>query len=187
MGGRVRAQAGRQGIGAWRLGASRGCVGRGTLSGAVTTIVLLVSLFAYSAAQAASTTTYPIPAPTPGISQTPAVGSVSTGPGTATTTVSCPTGAQSCPISVSLSVVQRGGQVSAARKVKPRTVIVGSKAVMLASGQSQKITVVLNAAGRKLLALHKHLSALLKVSTGATVLKTQKVQIKPLASGKRRG
>src|ERR1039458_1707855 len=80
----------------------------------------------------------------------PTVSSVASAPGGATTTVSCPAGAQSCPITVNLSVVEVG-QVVTAQKAKRRTVTIGSTAVTLSAGQKRTIIVSLNRAGRKLL------------------------------------
>lgn len=118
--------------------------------------------------------------PGAGAGISPTVSSVTSGPGEATTTVSCPAGAQSCPITANLSVVQQGEQVVAARKAKRRTVTIGGTAVTLSAGQKRTITVSLNRAGRKLLAAHKHLLALLQISSRGVAIKTQKIQIKPL-------
>ncbi|HEY1833780.1 MAG TPA: hypothetical protein VGG08_05030 [Solirubrobacteraceae bacterium] len=99
----------------------------------------------------------------------------------ASTTVTCPNGVVSCPVTVKLSVVEEGKAVSA--KVKRRTVTIGSKAATIAGGTKKKITVSLNKAGKRLLARHHHLSARLEVISFGKVVKKQTVQIKPRHKG----
>jgi hypothetical protein len=99
----------------------------------------------------------------------------------ATTTVGCPAGVVSCPVTVAVTVVEEGKAVSA--KVKRKTVTIGSKSVRIPGGKKAKITVTLNAAGKRLLAKHKHLTALLTVSSHGKVIKKQKVQIKQRHKG----
>jgi hypothetical protein len=100
----------------------------------------------------------------------------------AKTTVSCPAGAASCPIVVSLSVLEsEGGAVAASKKAKRpkrKKITIGNTKLTLVAGQQRAVSVSLNAAGRRLLAKHKRLTALLTVTTGGTVVKTQKIQIK---------
>lgn len=121
--------------------------------------------------------------PGAGAGVSPTASPATVGPGEATTTVSCPAGAQSCPITVNLSVVQQGEQVVAARKAKRRTVTIGGTAVTLRAGQRRTITVTLNRVGRKLLAAHKHLLALLQINSRGVAIRTQKIQIKPPRKG----
>jgi hypothetical protein len=121
--------------------------------------------------------------PGAGAGISPTVSPASPGPGEASTTVSCPAGAQSCPITANLSVVQSGQAVTAKQKRAGRTVTIGSTAVTLSSGQRKTIKVSLNRAGRRLLAGHRHLVALLSVTSGGVLIKTEKVQIKPLRHG----
>jgi hypothetical protein len=123
--------------------------------------------------------------PGAGAGISPSVSSATPGPGEATTTVSCPAGAQSCPVTASLVVLETENAVMA-RKAKRRTVTIGSTAVTLSAGQKRTIKVSLNRAGRKLLASHKHLTALLTVTSRGVLIKTQKVQIKPLRKGGKR-
>jgi hypothetical protein len=108
----------------------------------------------------------------------PTVGSAtSTGEG-AKTTVSCPAGAASCPIVVGLYVEESGGAITA-RKAKRRRITIGSTKLTLKAGQKRAVTVSLNRAGKRLLAKHRNFTALLKVTSGATTIKTQKVKIRP--------
>lgn len=108
----------------------------------------------------------------------PIVGAAkSTGEG-ASTTVSCPAGAASCPITVSLSVEESSGGAVTARNAKRRAITIGSTAVTLEGGQKRSVTVSLNRTGKRLLAKHRRFTALLKVVSGGTVLKTQKVAVK---------
>ncbi len=124
------------------------------------------SVFAASAAKAGA-----------GPVVSPIVGAASsTGEG-ASTTVSCPAGATSCPIAVSLSVEESGGAVIA-RKAKRVKIVIGSTKLTLKGGQKRTVAVSLNRAGRKLLAKHRRFTALLKVTSGGSVVKTQRVQIK---------
>jgi hypothetical protein len=95
----------------------------------------------------------------------------------ASTTVTCPNGVVSCPVTLQLSVVEEGKAVSA--KVKRRTVTIGSKAATISGGAKKKITVSLNKAGKRLLARHHHLSARLEVISFGKVVKKQTVLIKP--------
>jgi hypothetical protein len=113
----------------------------------------------------------------------PIVGAAtSTGEG-AKTTVSCPAGAASCPVVVSLYVEESGGGAITARSAKRRKITIGSTKLTLKGGQKRSVTVSLNRAGKRLLAKHRHFTALLKVTSGATTIKTQKVQIKPKHHG----
>ncbi len=101
----------------------------------------------------------------------------STGEG-ASTTVSCPAGSSSCPVTVSLSVEESGGGAVTARHAKRRTITIGSTAFTLKGGQQRTVTVSLNHTGKTLLAKHKRFTALLKVVSGGTVVKTQKIAVK---------
>jgi hypothetical protein len=104
-------------------------------------------------------------------------GATSTGEG-AKTTVSCPAGAVSCPVVVGLYVEESGGGAVTARSAKRRKITIGSTKLTLKGGQKRVVTVSLNRAGKRLLAKHRRFTALLKVTSGATTIKTQKVQIK---------
>jgi hypothetical protein len=121
----------------------------------------------------------------------PKASSATSASGEASTTVSCPAGAASCPVTANLSVTEEGKAVAAkkvaAKKAKPKTVTIGGTEVTLSPGQKKKISVKLNAVGRKLLKTHKHLTALLQVSSGGIVIVNQKVQIKPSGKGGRGG
>ncbi len=108
----------------------------------------------------------------------PIVGAAkSTGEG-ATTTVSCPTGSSGCPVVVSLSVEESAGGAISARNAKRRTITIGRTALTLKAGQKRAVTVKLNHAGKGLLARHKRLTALLKVTSDGTTIKSQKVAVK---------
>jgi hypothetical protein len=105
----------------------------------------------------------------------------STGEG-AKATVSCPAGAASCPIVVNLSVVESGsGAVAASKKAKRpkrKKITIGSTKLTLAGGEQRAVSVSLNGPGKRLLAKHKRLTALLTVTTGGTVVKTQRIELK---------
>jgi hypothetical protein len=108
----------------------------------------------------------------------PKVVSIASAPAGATVTVSCPSGLQSCPINVALSIVQRGTAIRASSKPKSRTVTIAARTVTLQPAHKQKIKVSLNRAGRKLLAAHRRLPAQVKVSSRGVVLKSQKLTIR---------
>jgi hypothetical protein len=128
------------------------------------------STFASSTAQAGA-----------GPNISPSVSVAASATESATTTVGCPAGVVSCPVTVAVTVVEEGKAVSA--KVKRRTVTIGSRSVRISGGKKAKITVTLNAAGKRLLAKHKHLTALLTVSSHGKVIKKQTVQIKQRHKG----
>jgi hypothetical protein len=65
-----------------------------------------------------------------------------------------------------------------ARKAKRRKITIGSTAVTLKGGQQRAVTVSLNRKGKQLLARHKRFTSLLKVVSGGTVVKTQRVALK---------
>ena len=77
-------------------------------------------------------------------------------------------------MTVTLSVLQQGAFITTAKR---RTITIGAKAVTLAAGQKRAILVTLNRAGKRLLASHGRLPALVKVSCGGVLIKTQRVQI----------
>ncbi len=113
----------------------------------------------------------------------PIVGAAtSTGEG-AKTTVSCPADAASCPIVVGLYVEESGGGAVTARSAKRRKITIGVTKLTLKGGQKRVVSVSLNRAGKRLLAKHRRFTALLKVTSGATTIKSQKVQIKPKRHG----
>jgi hypothetical protein len=112
-----------------------------------------------------------------GANVSPTASAASSASESASTTVTCPNGVVSCPVTVQLSVVEEGNAVSA--KVKRRTVTIGSKAATISGGAKKKITVSLNKAGKRLLARHHHLSARLEVISFGKVVKKQTVLIKP--------
>lgn len=121
--------------------------------------------------------------PGAGAGISPIASTVSSGPGQAGTTVSCPAGALSCPIMMGLTVLQEGKAIISKRGPR-RTITIGSRAVKVPAGQSRKVTVSLNRVGRRLLVSHKRLSAFLTVSWRGVVIKTQVVKIKPLRKGR---
>jgi hypothetical protein len=100
----------------------------------------------------------------------------------ASTTVSCPEGAVSCPVTAALSVTETGGAVTAS--AKKHTITIGQTSTVLGAGQKRKITVKLNRAGKRLLARHAHLVALLKVTVDGRAVRSQRVTIKPKHSAK---
>jgi hypothetical protein len=83
-----------------------------------------------------------------------------------------------CPIAVELSLFESGGAITA-RKAKRKKLTIGSTKLTLKAGQTRVVSVALNRTGKKLLARHKHFTALLTISSGGVTIKTQKVQIKP--------
>ncbi len=101
----------------------------------------------------------------------------STGEG-ASTTVSCPTGPSSCPVSASLSVEESGAGALAARRAKHRTITIGSTAFTLKGGQQRTVTVSLNHTGKKLLAKHRRFTALLKITSHGVVVKSERISVK---------
>jgi hypothetical protein len=126
------------------------------------------SVFAPSAAKAGT-----------GAVVSPIVGAASsTGEG-AKTTVKCPIEKTSgCPIAVEVSLYESGGGAITARKVKRKKITIGASKLTLKGGQTRVVSVSLNRAGKKLLAKHKHFTALLTVSSGGVTLKTQKLTFK---------
>jgi hypothetical protein len=107
----------------------------------------------------------------------PIVGAASsTGEG-AKTEVKCPVAkAEGCPIGVEISLYESGGGAVVARKA--RKITIGASKLTLKAGQSRVVTVSLNRAGKKLLAKHQRLTALLTVNWGGAAIKTQKLQLK---------
>ena len=101
----------------------------------------------------------------------------STGEG-ATTTVSCPTGPTSCPVTAVLSAEESGGGAGTASKSKRRTITLGSKSITLKGGQRSTLTVTLNQAGKHLLSKHRHFTALLEITSHGVVVKSEKIAIK---------
>ena len=108
----------------------------------------------------------------------PIVGATSsTGEGVKTT-VKCPIEKTSgCPIAVEVSLYESGGAIVAS-KLKRKKVTIASSKLTLKAGQTRAVTVSLNRAGKRLLAKHKRLTALLTVSSGGVTIKTQKLTFK---------
>jgi hypothetical protein len=92
---------------------------------------------------------------------------------------------ESCPISGEISVVEtrKGDRLvalsaKAAPKKRRLVVIVGTVAVTLAAGEREKVTLKLNATGRRLLKKHKSLAVKLRLTSGASVLSNTIVTLK---------
>lgn len=109
----------------------------------------------------------------------PIVGKTSsTGEG-AKTEVKCPIEKPGgCPIAVEISLFESSGGAITARKAKPKKITIASTKLTLKSGQTRVVTVALNRTGKRLLARHKRITALLTVSSSGVKIKTQKLQLK---------
>jgi ELWxxDGT repeat protein len=135
------------------------------------------------------TPTPPAPTPPTPVPPTPSVTSVTSSGSSASVSVSC-TGAEGtdCEVTVTLSVTEtiKGGKVIAiASKAKPhkpkakhKTVVIGTSTETLAAGTKATVTVVLNGAGKHLLATRHKLNAKLSVKSSGNVIDTQTVTFK---------
>ncbi len=101
----------------------------------------------------------------------------STGEGVSTT-VSCPTGPTSCPVTTALTVEESGGGAVTASKAKRRKITIASETVTLKGGQRRTLTVTLNHAGKRLLARHRHFTALLTITSHGVLIKSEKIAVK---------
>jgi hypothetical protein len=98
-------------------------------------------------------------------------------------TVSCPAGTETgaCSTRAELALYEAGGGVITARNgssPKPKKIVIASTKLTLERGKSRVVTISLNPNGRKLLAKHKRLTALLKVSINGVVAATKVVQLR---------
>jgi hypothetical protein len=114
---------------------------------------------------------------------------------TASVPVICGGGAgASCHLTLTLSVVEtlRGGKVIAviARagnlKAKKRTVLVGSATITLSAGQSATVRILLNGAGRQLLASHHTLTVRLAVGENGYTVGGRNITFRAKAPAKRK-
>ena len=108
----------------------------------------------------------------------PIVGAARSNGEGASTTVSCPAGSSSCPLTVSLSVEESSGGAVTASKTKRRTITIGTTSLTLSAGRKRTVTVSLNHAGKQLLAKRRTFTALLKVVSGGAIVKSERIAIK---------
>jgi hypothetical protein len=154
------------------------------LSVGANTITATATNQAGLAKSSAITVTYsPVPPPAPHASQ---VGNTSGANGKVTLTLACtgPAGS-SCHVQISLTTLEklRGHKlISVVAKTKSRKTTVGSLGVTIAAGTRVKLTITLNAKGRKLLKrfgkLPTHLTVTLTGTKPSTVV-AQNLTIKP--------
>lgn len=120
-------------------------------------------------------------------SATPRVSAVRSNGDTVTVTLSCPASAAACEtLTVQLLLpAARGASIAKAkprhakgRGHKPAATVLGSLTVKLQPGQTRRVTVRLNRAGRKLLARRRQLRARVQVSAGRKVLSTKPVTLR---------
>jgi hypothetical protein len=72
-------------------------------------------------------------------------------------------GTGACPVTVKLTVTEKVKGKGKSHRQKVKTVVLGSKSATIAAGHSETVTVSLNTAGKRLLALHHALAAKLSV------------------------
>jgi hypothetical protein len=72
-------------------------------------------------------------------------------------------GAGACPVTLKLTVTETVKGKGKSHRQKVKTVVLGSKSATIAAGQIETVTVQLNTAGKRLLALHRTLVAKLNV------------------------
>jgi Glucodextranase, domain B len=137
---------------------------------------------------ATATVTYVAPSPKPVPATASQVGGASGAKGQATVTLACHGAAgTSCKIHVSLTTVERlrHGRLVAVVAVKTHSkqVTVASLTVVIPAGQQIKVSLKLNATGRKLLArfgkLPAHLTAILEGEGARHTIVAQNLTIKP--------
>jgi hypothetical protein len=107
---------------------------------------------------------------------------------TASTTLSCKgTSTQTCSLTVSATVQETlsGSKilaVAASAKKKPKTrektVVIGTLSIKLKGGKKKTVKLMLNRAGKALVAKHHSLKAQVKVTEGKKVLRSQRVTFK---------
>jgi alpha-tubulin suppressor-like RCC1 family protein len=124
------------------------------------------------------------------------VSGVATSGTSASLKLSCSGAGKTCTITTTMSVIEtvEGGKViaiaasAAPKKTVKRvrkTVTLGSIKTTLKAGQSRKVTVALNKAGKKLLSAKRNLSVHLVITEGGRKLSTKTLKFK--AGSKRRG
>jgi hypothetical protein len=126
------------------------------------------------------------PDPTPPTATTPigSAGRAKVSGTSASDTLSCTGTAGTCIMTVRLTVTG----TPAGKRAKPRkkTVTVATKTVTLGAGKHAKVTLALNATGKRLLAKHHTLPVQLTVTQGAKVRHSQKLTFKKKQKAKHR-
>jgi hypothetical protein len=134
------------------------------------------------------------PGPAPALA-TAHVVSILGGHGKLTLVISCPAGAVSCTTArLTVSVVEhlKHGHLKALTAASKKTgatktVVIASASIPLAAGARRTLSFKLNATGRALLARFGKLSAIVKVSSGSTLLSKSTIHIlKPVAAKKKK-
>ena len=127
-----------------------------------------------------SSTTPPPPPPAKPVS----VGKLTTSGDRVTVSLTCPADDTNCgPVTVEATVSEtlRGKHLLAlaarAAKTTRKEVVIASRTVTLTAGQSEKLTLSPNSAGRRLLAKHPKLAAIVSVGSNGKTLKTSTVHL----------
>jgi hypothetical protein len=105
-------------------------------------------------------------------------------------TLACPAGGGSCKATIKVTVVEhlRHGKVFAlsARAPGKRTVTIASATITIPAGSSRKaVTLMLNRAGKALLAAHHRLKAIATITSNGHTLRSESVVITTPAKKRR--